>query len=88
MGNNGIEPHHIEVTSSGGASKWIRNIISHTVEEIKEALNNNDVINFVDNEGGEATVDMNRVFMIRFQDDKVFRKRSKNIKVANERRRS
>lgn len=85
---NGIEPHHIEVTSDGGGSKWIRNIVSHTIGEIKEALNNSEIIELVDDEGGEATVDMERVFMIRFQEDKIFIKRSQKIRVANERRRS
>ena len=85
---NGIEPHHIEVTSGRGGSKWIRSVISHTMDEIKEAMDNNELITMIDNEGGETVVDLERIFMIRFQNDEVFKKRSRRVKVANERRRS
>jgi len=79
-----MEPHNIEVTTTSGASKWIRSITSHTVEEIKEALENNEIINLIDAEGGETTVDMDSVFMIRFQNDEIFKRRSQQV--ANGRR--
>lgn len=79
-----MEPHNIEVTTTSGASKWIRNIVSHTVEGIKEALENSEIINLVDTEGGETTVDMDSVFMIRFQNDEIFKRRSRQV--ANGRR--
>ena len=79
-----MEPHNIEVTTTSGASKWIRNIINRSVEEIKEALENNEIINLIDAEGGETTVDMDSVFMIRFQNDEIFKRRSQQV--ANGRR--
>lgn len=70
-------PYHIEVTSSEGASKWIRKIISHTEEQIKEAMDNSEIVTIIDEDGCETLVDMGDVFMVRLQSEEVYQRRAK-----------
>ena len=84
---NAIEPHHIEITNDRGGSKWLRGVVSHTAEEIREAMKENEILHLKDCDGGEAVVDMERVFMIRFQNEEVFQRRMKELKQENVRRR-
>ena len=78
MGTNG-EPFNIEVTADGGASKWIRDVVSHTAAEIRKSLDEGEVITLKSADGGEADVDMSKVFMIRFQDGETFKRRSAEV---------
>jgi hypothetical protein len=82
-----MNPYHIEVTSYQGASKWIRNVVSHSHEQIENAWNQRDKIVLVDDDGARTAVDMDETYMIRFQDDTVFKRRSREAK-NGERRRS
>jgi hypothetical protein len=79
MGTNG-EPFNIEVTADGGGSKWIRDVVSHSADEIRKALDDGEVVTIKSADGGEADVDMNKVFMVRFQDGETFKKRSAEVK--------
>ncbi len=78
MGANG-EPFNIEVTADGGGSKWIRDVMSHNAEEIRRAMDEGEVITIKSSDGGEADVDMSKVFMIRFQDGETFKRRSAEV---------
>ena len=78
MGTNG-EPFNIEVTSDGGGSKWIRDCVSHTPEQVRAAHDEGEVVTFKSSDGGEADVDMSKVFMIRFQDGETFKRRSAEV---------
>ena len=70
---------NIEVTAEAGGNKWIKDIVSHTEEEIKALWKNGDMVEIKSKDGGESVVDMERVFFIRFQDGKVFEDRSRRI---------
>lgn len=75
------EPVHIEVTSKEGASKWIRGITSHSIREIIEAWERGEeTIRLVDSDGAETAVDLSDVFMIRAQNDEVFKRRSEYVR--------
>ena len=79
MGQNG-EPFNVEFTSASGASKWVRDIVSHTADEIRKAWEKKKLITITDKDGGEADVDMERVFFMRFQDGKTFDRRSREAR--------
>lgn len=79
------EPFHIEVTSFDGASKWIHNIISHTRHELKDAYKEGGQVTIEEEDGSETLLDLDETYMIRFQDEKVYRDR---VRKQNGRRRS
>lgn len=68
---------NIEVVMSGG-SKWIRNITSHTAEELRRAWDEGRKLTLVDGEGAKTVVNMSSVTMMRLQDDEVFSRRRKD----------
>lgn len=75
------EPVHIEVTSKAGASKWVRGIISHSIREIIDMWEvGEDTIKLIDVDGAETAVDLGDVFMIRAQNDEVFKRRSEYVR--------
>jgi hypothetical protein len=75
------EPVHIEVTSKEGASKWIRDVTSHTTSEIIDAWSRGDAtIRLLDTDGAETAIDLSDVFMIRAQNNEVFKKRSEYVR--------
>lgn len=75
------EPIHIEVTSKEGASKWIRGIMSHSISEIIDAWEGGEeTIRLVDSDGAETAIDLSDVFMIRAQNDEVFKRRSEYVR--------
>ena len=69
---------NIEVAGEG-TSKWIRDVVSHTREQIRAAHENKEIITIVSEDGGETDVDMGKVFTIRFQDGDTFKKRSDEV---------
>lgn len=75
-----VEPLHIEITSYEGASKWIRGIVSHTEEEIHKAWEDGKNITIIDLDGCKTDVDMTETFMIRYQDDRTFKRRSQEAR--------
>ena len=73
------EPIHIEVTSYDGASKWIRNVVSHTREQIRRSWEDREKIVVTDGDGCQAAVDMDETYMIRFQDEQAYQRRSHEV---------
>jgi hypothetical protein len=69
------EQFHIEVTSFDGASKWIHNITSHSRDQLKAAYREGGQITIVEEDGSEALLDLDETYMIRIQDEKVYRDR-------------
>jgi hypothetical protein len=75
------EPVHIEVTSKEGASKWIREIVSHSIKQILDAWERGDeTIRLSDVDGAETVVDLSDTYMIRAQNDEVFKRRSEYVR--------
>ena len=77
------DPFHVEVSTGNGASKWVRNVKSHTIDELGQALKDSSIITIVDSDGSTTVIDFGEVFMIRAQDDKVFKRRTKEVKKRN-----
>lgn len=69
------EQFHIEVTSFDGASKWIHNITSHTRGELKEAYKQGGQVMIEEEDGSETLLDLDETYMIRIQDERVYRDR-------------
>jgi hypothetical protein len=78
MGQNG-EPFNVEFTAGGGGSKWVRDIVSHSPEDIRKAFDEKEHITVKSADGGEADVDMDKVFFMRFQDGKTFKRRTDEV---------
>jgi len=81
-----MRPHHIEITSYDGASKWVRNVVSHTKEQLYKMWENGTRLMITDVEGGETALDLAETYMIRFQDNEVFHRKSKEINGHGRRR--
>jgi hypothetical protein len=77
------EPFNVEVSTGNGASKWVRNVKSHTIDELEAALKESEIITVVDVDGSKTVIDFGEVFMIRAQDDNVFRRRTREVKKRN-----
>lgn len=73
------EREHIEVTSYDGASKWVRDIVSHDREQIKRAWEDGKKISVRDTDGSDTVIDLGECFMIRFQDNETYQRRSRGI---------
>lgn len=72
-------PFNVEFTADGGGSKWVKNVTSHTSDQIRKAWEDGEIITVKSADGGEADVDMGRVWFMRFQDGQTFEKRSRRI---------
>jgi hypothetical protein len=71
---------HIEATAHESACKWIRDIVSHTPQQIIQAWHDdNESIQLVDSDGSVTLLDLKSAFMIRIQDDEVFQRRSRDV---------
>lgn len=68
-------PLNVEVTSEKGASKWIKNVVSHSEEEIRRARKNKEDITLVDSDGQSHDVDLAMAFTVRYQDAESYEKR-------------
>jgi hypothetical protein len=75
------KPVHIEVTSVNGASKWVRDIVSHSVDEIiAKWQDGEESLVLQDSDGAKTLVCLSETYMIRAQDDEVFRRRSEYVR--------
>ena len=74
------QPLNVEVTSKGGASKWIKNVVSHTEEEIRAAHINKERITLVDTDDTSMDVDLSEAFTVRYQDSESYEKRVQEAK--------
>lgn len=83
-----MEAHHIELTSPQGATKWVHNITSHTPEEILDAWEKSELLTVTDRDGCDTALDLEHVFVIRFQDETVHRRRNQEAKKNGRRRHS
>jgi hypothetical protein len=75
-----MKPINVEVTSYDGARKWIRDVIGLTSDQILDSWENGERITLKSADGGLTAVDMSEVFAIRFQDDGVYKRRSREMK--------
>lgn len=77
---NNKPPIYVEVTSStSGQSKWIKDIVSHTKEEILAAVAaKKGHLQVTDKYGGVTIIDMEETFVARVQDEDTFLKRSRD----------
>lgn len=74
------KPFNVEVTTrSSGVSKWVKDVVSHTPSQVREARDAKETITLRSKDGGETDVDMGDVTMIRFQDSETFERRSKRV---------
>lgn len=75
------KPFNIEVTTrSSGVSKWVKNVVSHTTDQVREARDAKETITLRSKDGGETDVDMSDVTMLRFQDAATFDRRSRRVR--------
>ena len=70
---------NVEVTSYDGASKWIRDVVSHTDDEIISAWEARAKVVLVDTDACKTAVDLDEAFLIRFQDGRVFQRKSQEV---------
>ena len=71
---------NVEVLSNSGANKWIKNVVSHTEDEIREARVRGQMITLVDSDGTSTDVDLSNAFTVRYQDSESYKKRVEEAK--------
>ena len=71
---------HIEVNSGSGASKWVKDIVSHDSHQIFKAWEDNETIRVKDAFGGYTCIDMSDAFVLRVQDDGAYERRRRDAR--------
>lgn len=73
------KPFNVEFTSLAGGSKWVREIVSHTDEEIRELWKDEATATLKSKDGAVADIDFSKVWFMRFQDGETFERRSRKV---------
>ena len=74
---------HLEFIPMSGENrgKWVRGVVSHTIDEIVSAWQaGEDTIVLKDADGGVTAVDLSNTYLIRAQTDQVFQERSEYVR--------